>query len=207
MTGATVCVIDDDELVLAIAKQILETRGFRVLTFASADQFLVNFDETAVHCVVTDLRMPHMDGAELQRFLRSQGSLVSLVVVTGHADVSTAVRLMEEGALTLLEKPYRPPELLNAVERGIARTQQRRREAETSQHAQVQLAQLTEEEAEVLDQVLSGAPNKAIAARMNISRRTVDRRRHSLLEKIGVRTISELATMVAQARGTVGRNA
>jgi FixJ family two-component response regulator len=120
---AAVCVIDDEEAVRDLARQILNSHGITVRSYASAEEFLADFDESTTSCVVTDLRMPKIDGLQLQHHLSEIGSLVSMVVVTGYADVRTAVRLMQDGAVTLLEKPYEPANLIAAVERAIARTQ------------------------------------------------------------------------------------
>src|SRR6478736_5562157 len=107
---------------------MLNGGGFQTHGYASAEDFLAAFDEQACACVVTDLRMPGIDGAELLARLRRQGNIVSVVVLTGHADVRTAVQLMEDGALTLLEKPYEPQALLAAVMRATQQTAKRRME-------------------------------------------------------------------------------
>jgi two-component system response regulator FixJ len=195
---AAVCVIDDEEAVRDLARQILNSHGITVRSYASAEEFLADFDESTTSCVVTDLRMPKIDGLQLQHHLSEIGSLVSMVVVTGYADVRTAVRLMQDGAVTLLEKPYEPANLIAAVERAIARTQARRERHEEFRRAKAALAKLTDEERSVLDGILAGLPNKTIALRLDISLRTVDRRRQAIFTKTAVRSDTELATLVAR---------
>ena len=132
----TVYVVDDDDAVLLSAKAVLGQHGYRVECFSSADQFLSQVSLDQPGCVVTDLQMPGMDGVELQQQLRERGSPFSAVIVTGVADVATAVKLMERGAVTLLEKPYDHLALLQAVEQGLAasldRWQQQRYQDEHS---------------------------------------------------------------------------
>jgi two-component system response regulator FixJ len=198
---ATVCVVDDDAPVRHLACQILKADGHNVLSFASAAEFFAAFDDNLVDCVVTDLRMPQVDGTQLLARLREIGSAVSVVVLTGHADVRTAVRMMEDGALTLVEKPYAPPELASAVRRAIERTQAQRSGRQAISGAQQGIARLTDDERKVMDYMVAGLPNKAIAMRLDLSLRTVDRRRSAVLTKMGVGSVGELAAMVARLQG------
>lgn len=199
-----ICVIDDEAAVAALAARILEPHGFAVQCYTNAQEFLEAFDDQAVSCVVTDLRMPGIDGMELQKRLRDQGSIVSLIVLTGHADVRTAVRMMEDGASTLLEKPYNPDEFVQAVQKAVERSEARRVDYEATRVAQSRFETLNEAERQVLDCVIAGLPNKAIAMKLDISMRTVDRRRHNVFRKMGVDSVSELATMVARLRTDEG---
>ncbi len=195
-----ICVVDDEAAVAALAARILEPHGFQVRCYTTAEEFLREFDDQAVSCVVTDLRMPGMDGMELQQKLREQGSIVSLIVLTGHADVRTAVRMMEDGASTLLEKPYNPQEFVQAVQRAVERSETRRAEYEAMRTAQSRYQELNDVERQVLECMIAGLPNKAIAMKLDISMRTVDRRRHNVFQKMGVDSVSELATMVARLK-------
>jgi two-component system response regulator FixJ len=198
----TVCVIDDDDAVRELTRKILESGGYRVRSYASADAFFAEFDEAATACIVTDLRMPDVDGVALQRRLRECGSSVSVVVLSGYADVRTTVRLMEDGVCTLLEKPYAPDELKGAVGRAVAQTRSRRKSHDRVRAAQSRIDQLSPEERDVLQCVVAGLPNKAIALKLQLSPRTVDRRRQAVLSKMGVQSAAELATLVSQLGGT-----
>ena len=112
-----VCVIDDEGGVRSLVSEILESHGFASRCYASADEFLAEFDESITACIVADLRMPGLDGVQLYQRLRAMGSIVAVVVLTGNVDVRTAVQLMRDGVLTLLEKPFRRDELVAAVEK------------------------------------------------------------------------------------------
>jgi len=201
MTEASrVCVVDDDPEVRHIACRILEPAGYQVAEFGGGEEFLAAFDEAATVCVVADLRMPVMDGVEMLKRLRASGSVVSVVIVTGHADVRTAVRLMEDGALTLLEKPYEPSELLNAVARAVEQTHRRRADRSAIEGAREALESLTDDERDVLDFILVGEPNKTISSKLALSPRTVDRRRKSIFKKMKVESVPELATIMARLK-------
>jgi two-component system response regulator FixJ len=158
---------------------------------------LAAFDEQACACVVTDLRMPGIDGAELLARLRRQGNIVSVVVLTGHADVRTAVQLMEDGALTLLEKPYEPQALLAAVMRATQQTAKRRMENDRVSAIRGRLEQLSDEERQVMEFMLAELPTKAIAAKLVVSTRTVERRMSSVQQKMQVSGVAELAALMA----------
>jgi two-component system response regulator FixJ len=195
--ASLVCVVDDEPLVRDVTCQILSDGGFQAVGYASAEEFLNAFDESACGCVVTDLRMPGMDGAELLAGLRKQGSIVAVVVLTGHADVRTAVKLMEDGALTLLEKPYEPQALLAAVRRAAQQTAQRRLVQERFMAIQRRLEQLSDEERQVMNCMLAELPTKAIAAKLVVSTRTIERRMLSVLQKMQVSGVAELAALMA----------
>jgi two-component system response regulator FixJ len=193
-----VCVVDDDDGVRRLTCRLLEQAGNEVKGYSGAAPFFAEFDESRTACVVTDLRMPGTDGGQLLERLRSAGSDVAVVLITGHADVRTAVHLMEHGALTLLEKPYEPENLRAAVERAIAQTTKRREERTAGDAARQRFEQLTEDERDVLQFMITGVPNKTIASRLTLSARTVDRRRNAVLTKMGVGSVSELASLVTQ---------
>ncbi|HZZ73797.1 MAG TPA: response regulator [Pirellulales bacterium] len=197
-TVARVCVVDDDAPVRTLACRILEGHGYAVTGYKSADDLLRDFNDAEIDCIVTDLKMPAVDGLEFQRRLAQLGSVVSLVVLTAYADVRTTVRLMQEGAISLLEKPYNPAELVEAVAGAVSKTQARRRERDKVRIAHDRVAKLTPEERKVMKCIVDGSPNKAIALRLDMSMRTVDRRRQSVLYKMAVNSVSELAKLVAK---------
>ncbi len=192
-----VCVIDDEPLVREVTCRILSGGGLDAVGYSSADEFLATFDEHNCSCVVTDLRMPGMDGAELLARLRKSESSVAIVVLTGHADVRTAVKLMEDGALTLLEKPYEPAELLASVARATRQTAGRRAARERVVAVQRRLDQLTDEERLVMECMIAELPTKAIAAKLVLSTRTVERRMLAVLQKMQVGGVAELAAVIA----------
>ena len=124
-----------------------------------------------------------------------------MIVLTAHADVKTAVRLMEEGATTLLEKPFQPDDLYAAVDRAVRATVARRSAEEKLAEARRNFAELTADEREVLECMVAGLANKTISSQLHLSMRTVDRRRRSVLTKMECDSVSELATLIARLRG------
>jgi two-component system response regulator FixJ len=195
-----VCVVDDEDLPRKFVQDLLELHGFSVRSFSSAEQLLAEHDESATDCIVTDLRMPGIDGLQLQQCLRASGTIVSVVVLSGAADVPTAVRLMENGAITLLQKPFKSADLVSAVRRSVQITQERRKTHNKLCTLQQSLEQLTDEERAVLDCILSGLTNKATALKLALSMRTLNRRRLAVFTKMAVQSSTELATLMAGLR-------
>jgi FixJ family two-component response regulator len=198
--ATTIYIVDDDEAVLLSVKAMLSQHGYESRGYLSAEEFLAEGPRDCPGCVITDLQMPEISGLELQQRLLAAKSLLSVVVVTGVADVPTTVALMERGAVTLLEKPYNHTDLVRAVERGLAVSRERWLQKLDEQSVRGRLATLTEDELRVMECMLTGQPNKAIAHRLELSMRTVDRRRQAVLEKMGVRTAPELAMLLASTR-------
>ncbi len=189
----TVYVVDDDEDVLLSVRAMLSQRGYEVHCFSSAADFLNEVALEQPGCVVTDLQMPQITGVELQRKLVERGSPLAVVVVTGVADVPTAIDMMQRGAITLLEKPYDHVELLQAVASGLSLSWKHWENERSEREIRNRLATLSSEERAVLQFLLKGALNKSIAATLKLSLRTMDRRRRTILEKMGFESIPELA--------------
>jgi FixJ family two-component response regulator len=198
-------IVDDDPAVLAALSAMLEANGLASRGFSTASQFLAEVDPATEGCLITDVQMPGLGGVELQQHLRNLNSPLSVVVVSGAVDVPTAVRLMEGGAVTLLQKPYAMHELMAAVERALAASRARVRKRDESLAVAERFALLSAEERDVLRMMLAGAPNKTIASQLVMSPRTVDRRRHAVLEKMQVDSPAQLARLVALLpNGTLG---
>jgi FixJ family two-component response regulator len=193
-------VVDDDAAVLNSLQALLQAHGFQVQCYSSAEHFLSEVAMNRRGCVVTDVSMPGMSGVDLVRRLHEAKSPLSIVVVTGVANVPMAVSLMEYGAVTLLEKPYDTERLLAAVNRGLTLSGQQCEQWQREQEVQRRLSQLTDEERSVMDRLLADKPNKAISAELHLSLRTVDRRRQSVLEKLGVDSVPEMALMLGPLR-------
>lgn len=200
--AAAIYVVDDDKAVLLSVKAMLSQHGYQAHGYLSAREFLVDAPQDLPGCLVTDLQMPEINGVELQQRLIADHSLLSVVIVTGVADVPTAVSLMERGAVTLLEKPYNHTDLVSAVERGLKMSHERWLKKRGEQSLLDRLASLTDEEQQVMECMLTGQPNKAIAHRLELSMRTVDRRRQAVLEKMGVCTAPELALLLGKLQVT-----
>lgn len=195
----TVFLIDDDEAVLHSQNELLTAAGHHVDSYRSAESFLSALNPQSQGCVITDLKMSGMSGLDLQRKLVASQSLLPLIVVSGHANIPTTVELMENGAVTLLQKPYNAGELLAAVQRGLGQFVENRDRAAELYSIQRRLDSLSPPEMSVLELMVAGRPNKVISTELEISMRTVDRRRSIVLKKMQVDSAPELARLVTLA--------
>lgn len=191
-----VYLVDDDESVLHSQLELLTAAGISVKSFRSAEAFLSSLSPNSAGCVVTDLKMSGMSGLDLQRKLIASNSPLPLIVVSGHANVPTTVEVMENGAITLLQKPYDAHEFLDAVQRGLDQFIENRKRATELNSIHERLDSLSEGEMSVLRLMIAGLPNKVISTELEISMRTVDRRRSIVLEKMQVHSAPELARLV-----------
>ncbi len=194
-----VFVVDDEPEVLDSVRFLLQTDKHDVRCFGSAKAFLKEITPDQVGCLITDLGMPEIDGFELQERLVAMRSVLSVIIVTGRADVNAAVRLMKNGAVTLLEKPYPPQDLLREVKHSLDLSQDRAERKRCRDAARKQLELLDGDEREVMYLAADGLPNKAISHRLELSSRTVDRRRQSAQSKLGINSPSGFTRLLAQA--------
>jgi FixJ family two-component response regulator len=193
-------VVDDDQSVRDSLRWLLESLRHRVETYASATEFLTHYDPDRPGCLVLDVRMPEVSGLQLQEILAVRRIQLPVIMITGHGDVSMAVRAMKAGALDFIEKPFNDQLFLECIQRGLqANVRQRRQDAE-QQTVQTRLASLTTREREVLNRVVAGKPNKIIAAELGISARTVEVHRAHLMEKMCVNSLAALTTMCMPVR-------
>jgi two-component system response regulator FixJ len=192
-------VVDDDEAVRDSLGLLLEAAGLSVRTYDSATAFLKALPNLAAGCVLTDVRMPELDGLELQRRLTELGIRLPVIVMTGHGDVPIAVEALKAGAADFLEKPFDDAQLLAAVSSAIAASQRKSEEEAAMAGIAKRLASLTPREREVLDKLVAGQPNKTIAYDLGSSPRTVEVHRARVMEKMGVRSLPELVRMTIAA--------
>jgi len=192
MTERTVHLVDDDDAIRRSAGFLLKTSGYLVVPYASGDAFLAVAKSVASGCVLLDIRMPGMDGLEVQQAMNDRGIALPVVMLTGHGDVTLAVRAMKAGAVDFLEKPFEKAALLTAVEKGFERLQGADRVALTATEAAVQLASLTSRERDVVEGLIEGHPNKVIAFNLGISPRTVEIHRANLMRKLGATSLSQV---------------
>jgi two-component system response regulator FixJ len=198
MPDPIVFVVDDDDAVRDSLSLLLETSGHRVRAFGSAQNLLDALTPEAHGCIIADVRMPGMDGLELQERLAARRIGLPVIIMTGHGDVPIAVRAMKAGAVDFIEKPFAEEPLLETVRLALVQSQRdRRRSGEPS--AEERLAQLTTREREVLEAMVAGHPNKAIAHLLQISPRTVEIHRARVMEKTGARSLSHLVRLALQA--------
>ena len=192
-------VVDDDEAVRDSLSLLLEAAGLSVRTYDSATAFLKALPNLAAGCVLTDVRMPELDGLELQRRLTELCIRLPVIVMSGHGDVPIAVEAVKAGAADFLEKPFDDAQLLAAVSGALATSQRRREEEAATAGIAKRLASLTPREREVLDKLVAGQPNKTIAYDLGSSPRTVEVHRARVMEKMGVRSLPELVRMTIAA--------
>lgn len=187
-----VYIVDDDDAVRRAAGFMLKTSGFDVEQFASGMEFLKQVKTGDPGCILLDVRMPGMDGLEVQRELNAQGIAMPVIVLTGHGDVNVAVAAMKAGALDFIEKPFEKAVLLSALEEGFAQIERLDRSKTRASEAMTRLLALTARENDVLLGLVRGHPNKTIAYDLGISPRTVEIYRANLMTKLGVQSLSEV---------------
>jgi two-component system response regulator FixJ len=192
--------VDDDEAIRRSASFMLRTSGYLVKTYASGRELLALGKAIPAGCILLDVRMPEMDGLEVQAALKEQGVLLPVIVMTGHGDVNVAVQAMKAGAVDFIEKPFEKAVLLSAIDEGFARIEQAGRGRARADEAKVRLEALTPREADVLQGLVRGHPNKTIAYDLGISPRTVEIHRANLMTKLEVASLSE-ALRIAFAAG------
>ncbi|AOH87066.1 two-component system response regulator (plasmid) [Sphingomonas panacis] len=196
----TVHIVDDEDAIRRSAGFLLKSAGYAVATWASGTDFLKAVRHAAEGCILLDVRMPEMDGLEVQKALIDLGVVMPIVVLTGHADVGIAVRAMKAGAVDFIEKPFERAVLLGSIEAAFFRLDDKDRKASSAQEASVVIAGLTPRERDVLEGLARGLPNKTIAYDLEISARTVEVHRANLMAKLGVRSLSD-ALRIAFAAG------
>jgi len=192
--------VDDDEAIRRAASFMLRTSGFLVKTYASGVEFLSAAADIGPGCILLDVRMPEMDGLEVQKALRDRGILLPVVVITGHGDIGLAVDAMKAGAVDFIEKPFAKEVLIGAIKEGFSRIEQASRRHARADEAQARLEKLTPRERDVLEGLVRGHPNKTIAYDLGISPRTVEIHRANLMTKLEVPSLSE-ALRLAFAAG------
>lgn len=195
-----VYVIDDDEGARHSLEFLLDCAGIRVRSFPSADAFLESAPPLAGACIVTDVRMPGVSGIELVEEMKRRGASAPVIVITGHADVPLAIQAMRAGVADFIEKPFDDEVMLGAIRKALAdRAGGDAAEAERNA-VREHIALLSPREREVMDGLVAGEANKAIAFDLGISARTVEVYRANVMMKMQARTLSDLVRMVTIAR-------
>jgi two-component system, LuxR family, response regulator FixJ len=187
-----VYIVDDDEAVRDSLSVLLAARGYAVRSFSSPLEFLAAASSLPRGCLIVDVRMPEMDGLELQRCLRARALGFPTIIMTGHADVPLAVRAMKAGAIDFIEKPFSPETMFDSLDAALLRLASPNERDPASAAAAEKLALLSPRERQVLEGLLAGLPNKSIAYDLAISPRTVEIHRAHVMTKTGVRSLSEL---------------
>lgn len=187
----TVHLVDDDESIRRSASFMLRTSGFLVKTYPSGVELLQDAEAISPGCILLDVRMPGLDGLEVQQALKEQGVLFPVIVMTGHGDVTVAVQAMKQGAVDFIEKPFEKAVLLGAIEAAFERLEKSSKRAARADEARVRLQALTSRELDVMKGLVRGHPNKTIAYDLGISPRTVEIHRANMMTKLEVASLSE----------------
>ena len=197
--SATIHLIDDDEDVRKALAFMLGTAGHAVRVYESASAFLAALESVQPGVIISDVRMPEVDGLELQRRLAARNVRLPIIIMTGHADVPLAVEAMKGGAVDFIEKPFPDDVMLDAVDRAMGRLKEAAQASPDIRRTQDRLATLSERERQVLSGLLKGHPNKTIAYDLDLSPRTVEVHRANVMTKMGAQSLSELVRMALQA--------
>jgi two-component system response regulator FixJ len=207
-TERTVHIVDDDPAVRRSLEKLLQSAGFGCVMYETAPGFLDAAPLLSGGCVLLDVRMPEMDGLEVQVRLNQLNFSLPVIVITGQGDIQTAVRAMKTGAVDFIEKPCDDERLIAAIEAAQAHSGRAFRDREVVEAA-ARIATLSRREREVLDAVVAGRQSKEIAHDLGLSLRTVEVHRARMLERLGVRRLAEavrlavLAGLAPEPRGTV----
>ncbi len=193
----TVFVVDDDPGALRSLCWLLRQADVRVRSFSSGREFLAAYRPEQAGCLVLDVRMPGMDGLDVQRALWERGAELPIIFITAHGDVPTCARAFRGGALDFLEKPVDDELLLDHIHKAVARDAEQRRQGSAQEFA-ARLSQLTPREKDVLDKLISGKSLKEIAIVSNVTVQTIWRHRVSILEKMGVENSVELVRLASR---------
>jgi two-component system response regulator FixJ len=194
-------VIDDDVAVLGSVRFLLTIEGFETKTYSSAEDFLEAIEPGEGGIVVTDVRLPGLNGVELIEGLKKRGLNLPVIVITAYADVALAVSAMKQGAVDLLEKPFNPSTLVNTVQQAFAGASEKGEGVIPAQAVRQNLSSLTAREKDVLQELIKGKTNKAIAAELGISQRTVEVHRASIMKKTEAGSLSALVRMALVLEG------
>jgi FixJ family two-component response regulator len=201
-SAARVYVVDDDGAVRSALKLLLSSAGLRAVAFASSQAFLEGYDGSQPGCLLLDVRMPGIGGLDLLERLRQGGPSLPIIILTGHGDVPMAVRALKQGAMDFIQKPFNDQVLLDRVQQALALDAENRRRHAGADVMRQREAQLTPREREVMQGIVAGKANKAVAVELGISERTVELHRARIMDKMGVRSLAALVEAAVGLRHT-----
>lgn len=199
--GPVIYVIDDDDSMRQALALLLKTVGYSTVAFSGPTEFLAKYDPNQPGCVLLDVRMPQMSGLEVQQQLNRSGSMVPVILMTGHGDIPMAVQAMKDGAFDFLQKPFRDQDLLDRINAALKLDAENRAVVERHAELRRRAESLTPREREVLAAVVDGKANKVIAIDLGLSERTVEIHRANVMEKMAARSVAHLVKMDLTLRG------
>jgi FixJ family two-component response regulator len=198
-SNSRVFAIDDDPSVRKGLARLLRSAGYKHEVFESASDFLAHPPHSGPSCVIVDVQMPDLSGMDFQETLIQQGREEQLIFITGHGDIPMCAQAMKAGAVDFLRKPFRGEQLLQCVERALARSAEQRRRGAERDNARCLLELLTPREFEVMQLVVTGMLNKQIAGELGTAEKTVKVHRGRGMQKLGVTSVAELVKLVEKA--------
>ena len=201
-SSPSVLIIDDDESVREALLFLMKSMELNATAFVSAKEFMARYEGDVPGCIVSDIRMPGMSGLELQQALRKRNSHMPIIFITGHGDIAVAVEAIKNGAEDFLTKPFRDQELLDCINAAIDKDQLQRSKLGEKEAIEQRLATLTTRERQILDLVVAGKANKVIAFELNLSHRTIEVHRSHVMEKMQVRSLTDLVKLVQEVTET-----
>lgn len=191
----SVYILDDDDGMRRALTVLMTTVGYQPVAFARPVEFLEKYDPGQPGCLVLDVRMPEMSGLEVQQQLNRTGSMLPVILITGHGDIPMAVQAMKDGAFDFLQKPFRDQELLDRINAALKLDAENRESLERLADLKSREEALTPREREVMAFVVDGRANKVIAIDLGLSERTVEIHRANVMEKMGARSVAHLVRM------------
>jgi len=191
MGDQIVHIVDDDDYFLDSIKELIESRGLNTRTYSDGPSFLESYDASS-GCLVLDVRMPFMNGLQLQQKLKKMNKVLPIIFITGYGDVETAVEAMKQGAVDFIQKPYQEQSLLDSINAALKLDSLNRMSSTEEIGFTDRLSTLTAREHEVMNMLCESNSNKEIARILGISPRTVEVHRRHLMKKLDIKTVQEL---------------
>jgi FixJ family two-component response regulator len=198
---STVFVVDDDRALCDALTFLLESVNLSCRCFPTARDFLDAYDPAQPGCLVLDVRMPGMSGLDFQEEMRFRNYEIPIIMITGYADVSMAVRAIKAGAVEFLEKPFGDQVILECIQQAIERDRKERQFRADRTEFEERLSHLTRREREVMDLLVEGLPNKVIAAKLRLARKTIETHRSNLMTKMKASSLADLIRHMLTYRG------
>lgn len=195
-----VYIVDDDKAVSSAITGLVESVGLRAVAFSGGQEFLDAYDGSEPGCLVLDIRMPDISGINLQSRLAENGIPIPLIFITGHGDVPTATEALKNGALDFFEKPFNDRKLLERIQEALAKDLRDREALAVRHNAIERLQQLSNREKQVLDLIMAGKSNKAMALDLGLSQSTIEMHRANVMKRTKADSLAQLVTLVNSAR-------